>query len=551
MNRIESQVRTARRRLVLGQFGRALCMTLFAAAVVAMVAIAVPAVWPMEVDFDAWVSGWIGGSAAAAVIAAGIYALATAPSSASVAAEVDRRFGLRERLSSSLSLDPRKRDSAFGAALLADAETRAGQLAVAERFTLRPSRLGWLPIAVVPILAIVVLLAEPADRSTAGSTSAAAAADTEQVKRAARELKKRIQKQRREAEAEGLREAEELFEKLEADLDKITQREKLDRKQAMIELNDLKKQLEQRRDQLGTPDQMRRAMAQMKGLESGPAEKTAKAIQRGEFAKAREMVEELAKKLRDGDLSDREKQQLKKQLKQIEKQLERAAEEHEQKKKDLQRRMEEARREGRSADAAEMQQKLNELQQQDGQMQQMQKMAEALGSAAEAMQQGDASQAADALEGLSGQLGEMQQEMAELEDLESTLDQFSQSKNQMRCQSCGGAGCQSCQGKGFGAGQSDRPGDGIGQGSGFGDRPESETDTNTYETQVRGEVRRGKSIIAGFADGPNRKGISREDVKRAVEGALSEQSDPLENQTLPRDEREQTQQYFDRLREGG
>lgn len=93
-------------------------------------------------------------------------------------------------------------------------------------------------------------------------------------------------------------------------------------------------------------------------------------------------------------------------------------------------------------------------------------------------------------------------------------------------------------------------GDGLGRGSGAGDRPESEVDTNTYETQVRGNVKKGKAIIAGFADGPNRKGISREDVKHAVQSILSEESDPSENQTLPRTEREHAQQYFDQLREG-
>ncbi len=168
------------------------------------------------------------------------------------------------------------------------------------------------------------------------------------------------------------------------------------------------------------------------------------------------------------------------------------------------------------------------------------------------MQKGEGDQAADALDQMADQLGEMQQEMSELEDLDSALDQLSQSKNQMRCDKCGGAGCQQCQGNGmnFGMGQGNGNGDGLGSGSGYGDRPEQEEDTNTYDTQVRGDVKKGKAIIAGFADGPNRKGITREDVKLAIEGSLSEESDPTENQTLPRTEREHAQQYFDQLREG-
>ena len=57
-------------------------------------------------------------------------------------------------------------------------------------------------------------------------------------------------------------------------------------------------------------------------------------------------------------------------------------------------------------------------------------------------------------------------------------------------------------------------------------------------------------MIAGFADGPNRKGVTREDVKQAIQGSLGDPSDPSENQTLPRAEREHAQQYFDRLRDG-
>ena len=140
----------------------------------------------------------------------------------------------------------------------------------------------------------------------------------------ASQLKKRIQQQRRKAESEGLKEAQELFEKMEADLDKITKRQDLDRKDAMIAMNDLKKQLEERREQLGSSEQMRRALSQMKGLESGPGEKVAKSIEQGNFGKAEEMVKQLANKMRDGKLDDQEKQQLKKQIEQMKQAMKKA-----------------------------------------------------------------------------------------------------------------------------------------------------------------------------------------------------------------------------------
>jgi hypothetical protein len=505
----------------------------------------------MSVDFQTWTYAWLGGSVLAAIVAALAYAWWTVPSFASVALEVDKRFGLRERLSSSVSLDDDDRSSPFGIALVADAEKRANQLDVADRFSIKPSRLGLLPVSIIPVLAVVLMLVEPMSATSASSTSKSDVEEVKQVKTVASQLKKRIQQQRRKAESEGLKEAEALFEKMEADLDRITSRENMNRKDAMIAMNDLKKQLEERRGQLGSSEQMRRVLSQMKGLESGPGEKVAKSIEKGDFGQAQDMVKQLASKMRDGTLSEQEKEQLKKQVEKMREALKKAAEAHEQQKKDLERQIEQARREGRGAEAAELQQKLNQLQQKDAQMQQMGQMAEAMSKAAQAMQQGQSGEAADALEQMAEQLGEMQQEMSELEDLESALDQLSQSKNAMRCKSCGGAGCQQCQGSGMNFGMDGQGnGFGLGAGSGSGDRPEQEEDTNTYETQVRGEVKKGRAIIAGFADGPNRKGISREDVKQAIQGSLSEESDPTENQTLPRTEREHAQQYFDQLREG-
>ena len=127
----------------------------------------------------------------------------------------------------------------------------------------------------------------------------------------------------------------------------------------------------------------------------------------------------------------------------------------------------------------------------------------------------------------------------------------------MQCKSCSGSGCADCNGAGSQLAQgssgsqsnSRGNGNGLGKGSGFGDRPESETETNTYQTQVRGELSGGKAVIAGVADGPNRKGISREELKQAIEESLRSQGSPTENQVLPKAEREHAMQYFNQLRE--
>ncbi|EKJ99795.1 hypothetical protein RBSH_04879 [Rhodopirellula baltica SH28] len=563
-SKVESKVRSARRRMMLGKFGRTFAVTWFVGLIVATIAVGAMAITPLPLDrfglessevgaspltVQQWAMGWIVAATVVSMIVSAIVTMVSAPSVMRVAAEVDSRFGLKERLSSALSSDDSTDGkSAAGNALRQDAARRASKLDVAEKFALSPQRVSWLPLAIVPILAVMVFAIEPATEITSELNNEVNASEVRQVKIAAAELKKRLAQQKREADAKGLLEARELFEKMESQLDKITESKTLKRKDALLELNDIKEQIQARKDRLGSPEEMRKTLAQMKGLDGGPAEKVLSQIQKGEFGKAAEEIKKLAKQVKDGKLTDQQKEKLNKQIKKMAEQMKEAAKNHEEKKKQLREKIEQAKKEGRNEEAAKLQQKLNESESADAQMQQMQKMADAMQQAADAMQQGDESAAAQAMEEMSSQLGDMQMAMSELEDLESALGDLSQSKNQMNCKQCNGDGCQACQGQGFGEGE--EPGMGMGRGKGKGDRPEEETDVNTYDTQVRGKVKRGRAIIAGFADGPNRKGVTREDIQSAIESNLSEEGDPLEDQVLPRDEREQTREYFDRLREG-
>lgn len=551
MNAINTVVRRARRRLILNRFVQLASTALFIAWMLATIAIIAGAVWVLPVEPSRWNWGWIAGTSAVAVLIAVIRALASAPSLQRAASEVDARFGLRERLSSAVALPPHDRESTMGRALLDDAARRAEPLDVREQFSIAPNRLAWLPLMPAVMLAIALFLPPAAPPEPDEVLSATTVSQTAQTKTAAETLKRKIQQQRSQAEATGLKDAEEFFKKLEMDLDKLTKRPSLDQKEAMIALNDIKKQLDQRRDELGAPDQMRQALAKIDDMQRGPAGEVVKAMQKGDFTEAEKQVKALADQLRQGELTEQEQQELKKQIESLRDQLAKANEKHQQAKQQLQQQIDQAKREGRTEDAAKMQQQLNQLQAQDQQMQQMRQMAEAMNQAAQAMQAGQAGEAAEALENMADQLGELQAEMDQLQDLEDTLESLSQSKDQMRCQSCSGSGCQSCQGAGDGHGDSggssgSRPGSGAGRDVG----PADPLETSPYDTQVRGQPKQGRGIIAGFADGPNRKGVSREEIKDAVIGAINSPSDPLENQNLPRVERDHAREYFDRLRQG-
>jgi len=99
-------------------------------------------------------------------------------------------------------------------------------------------------------------------------------------------------------------------------------------------------------------------------------------------------------------------------------------------------------------------------------------------------------------------------------------------------------------------GQQGQPGMGLGDGQGQGARPEERTDTNFYETQVRGKVQSGEAIRTGSAIGPNRAGRSFEDVKEQITAELSEDAEPLVDVPLPRKELDHTKAYFQRYNKG-
>lgn len=550
MNAIRQQVSRARRRLILQQLGHSLVWCLFAGLIVALIGWVVPKIRPVPVDVATWQTWWLVGSIAASVVAALLYTWFRAPSLAAAAAEVDQRFRLKERLSSSLALNPEDTDSEAGRALLADAERRAKQIEVSDRFELRPHRRGLLPLLPALLLVTLVFVPDAVDDSQQAKASAQPPEQV-QVKKATEQLKKRLVQRRKAAEAKGLEDAGDLFKKLEAGIDKLQSKEGLDRKEALVGLNDLKKQLEERRNELGNREEMKRNLSSLKDLDQGPAEKVAKALQKGNFGEAQQELQKLAKKMQEGELTETEKKKLQEQMEKLQQKLQEAIDRHEQAKQQLAEQIEQAKREGRLDDAARMQQKLDQMKQQDRQMQQLQKMANGMGKAAQQMAQGDAKAAAGQLSDIADQLGDMQAQMDELGDLEMAMDQLMDAKESMRCSSCSGGGCSACQG--FGMGFSDQFSQqdwakGRGQGAGW--RDEEESETGNYDSQVRDKPGKGKAIAVGIASGPNRKGMTREDIKDVVQTAINEDADPLENQALPRAERRHAKEYFDRLRSG-
>ena len=116
METIRKQIAAARRRLLWQRFSRIASWTLFIVLAIAAFGAAVPKLWPLQVSSETWWWMWTGGALAVAGIVAGMITFWTRPSLAQTAIEVDHRFGLKERLSSSLALDETARETEMGRA---------------------------------------------------------------------------------------------------------------------------------------------------------------------------------------------------------------------------------------------------------------------------------------------------------------------------------------------------------------------------------------------------------------------------------------------------
>lgn len=553
MDQLRKQVARARRRLIIEQFlGRLIWCTLGALSL-ATIAIAAPRIFVIHGLHENWDTIWLIGSFAAAFVVAGAWTFISNRSPIDAAIEIDRRFDLRERVASSLSLSTEDQSTEAGRAVVNDALRAVGRIDVDDKFRVQIGRRAWWPL--VPAAAVFVLVAFFDNREASSNIDPNATAQSaEQTKNALESLRKKIEDQRKQAKAEGLKDADDLFKQIEQGTRELSQKNKVDPAKTHVKLNDLTRQLEERRKQLGGDEALKQQLQKMKEMGAGPADKAAQAMKQGDWNKALKEIDKLAKNIRDGKLTQAEQEQLAKQLQQMKDKLEAAADAHKQAAEDLKKQIDEQKKQGNLAKAGELQQKLDQMQKQQAQMDRMQKLAQQLGQAQQALQQGNGQKAADAMAQMAQQLDQMQKEMGEMKMLDAQMNEFQMAKDAMACKQCNGEGCQECQGNQFGMkggkNPNGKPGRGMGEGIGIGDRPEEKDKTGTRETQVKQKQRRGSATIEGLAEGPNIRGDVAQNIKEEMAASAAEPADPLTSDRLPQSRREHAEQYFEILREG-
>ncbi len=543
MEELKKQVARAHMRLTFQRFLRVLAGSLFVTFLVAAIAIAVPKIWAMDVSETVWNRGWLGGAAGLSLLIAGVWAYLNRRSTLEAAIEIDQRFGLKERVSSTFALSEQDLATEAGQTLVQDASRRVAKIDVGDKFQIKGGWKSALPL--VPAVLAFALIFLPNAKSEDQNVGASPLAVKKQIQNSTEDLKKKWAEAKRRAEEKDL-EAAKLFSELEKGVDNLSKLENADKKQAMVKLNDLAKDIKKRRDEIGDAQKLQQQLNQLKDLKKGPGSEMAKAMSKGNFAKAAEELAKLKQQLKAGDLSKEDREKMAEQIEKMAEKMQQMADAHQQARDELKKQIEQAKKEGDRAKAGQLQRKLNALNQQNQQMQKMQQMANNMQNASQAMKQGDAQQAQQALEKMAGDLREMAENMEELQMLDEAMEQLANAKDQMNCKSCSGQGCKECQGMGQGDGQGEQPGQGMGEGKGSGDRPEDKlADGSFYDSQVRAKIRRGKSITTGTTNGENLAGDALEEVRNAIEAAESESADPLTNVRLPKEFREHVREYFD------
>src|SRR5688500_9413133 len=104
MDKLRKQIRRAQSRLFLQRFLGYLVWCLFGTLLISSFAIAATKVWYIPVEPQAWLAAWLGGAVGLAVVLSLLLAFLRRQTGVEAAIEIDRRFGLKERVSSSLVL---------------------------------------------------------------------------------------------------------------------------------------------------------------------------------------------------------------------------------------------------------------------------------------------------------------------------------------------------------------------------------------------------------------------------------------------------------------
>ena len=538
-----SKVRQTQRRLNLKHFLTALVWSLTAALTACCVLVLADRFVPVATALPGVpLLGLLGGMLAFGVAAGAAVAWTTRHSAFDAALVLDRACGLKERVSTMMSVGD---EGPAVAALREDVERRTADVSVGERVPVTLPRFGWMPAVPSAVLA-ALLLVGPIDWIGVAQADRVGPEEKalveEQIKLLQKKLEEKKEKTPDAATDEKLAELTAELEKIAKDLDAGKE---IGVKDAVLKLNDLSKSLQEEKDKLKSTEAMKNSLAKLPTMNDGPAQEFGEAVKDGDFDKAGEELKKVMDKLTEGKLDEKDKEKLAKQLQKMAEQMRDAA--------DLKKKEDELRKSLPPGSKA-LKEELKKLEMQKQKMDQLKKLADKLSQCSKCMggqkagdQPGAASKGGmseqqmkemeEALAGAQDMLTQMQSDAETSEAMSMMMDELSQCKGGM------------CQGQTPGRmrNMSDMA---RGAGIGAGDREEAADKTGSRQTRIRGELHKGPAFITGRTKAGQFRGQTSAEIRTEVASAAQQAEEAVSRQKVPRDYKEHTRDYFEQLNQG-
>lgn len=568
MGDIRRVIRAAALRLWLGSLLGALVMLMAGAMLGIMLARVIEKTFGLTFGWDL-VALWAGG---VVVLGALAYSLIRRRRAAGVARVLDERAGLRETLSTALAVEASP--DPWAKVVVETATYRARTLRVGDAIPITAPRFWPAPIAAGAALALVWIAYPALDlfgKEAARKVQATQEQELTQVKaeiqadqKKLADLIARAKVEFNDDKAPGASDGEKPKEE---DVESL-------RRQAVKQLTNLAEQIQQQREgeKSGEMAALREAMQKLKQPGPGPLDEMHRALSRGDFQKAREQMDQIAKQMGDGSMSPEQKAQLEKQLENLSKQLDNLAKTQE----DMAKKLEKAGLDKQTAEelakkaadpealkkaleklenlSAEQKQQLQEMMQSACKAgEQCQNMAQAMGQMAQGMSQEGLTQ-----EGMEG-LEALETELSEMEMLETDLDAMEAALKECKSQLAKLGDCLggSCDGDGEGQGMGTwRPGESTRFGSGSGGPgkgngglgPEEEPiDFQQEKKKAGGQTRPGPIIGQRLVYAEQVRGESSAEMSATVQAASEAAADAIEGMQVPRELHAAVKHYFGRL----
>ncbi len=470
-----------------------------------------------------------GGLLGVGLLVAVVLAVIRAPSRLAAALSLDERFGLRERVTTSLTLAPGVEATPAGQALMADVGARVGKLDVGERF---PVRVAWTA-ALVPVCAAALALLAVFYQPVIPVANASNGDDPTQSINVPPELQKKLEKLAKkptEKTPDAVQERSKELKEIDAELEKLVNKPVGTKEQLQKlakDLTDLESDVKRREKDLAQKSQALKE--QLKNLDKmtkkdndkkGPGKELEKALAQGDFEKAKEEAEKLAKKLQDGELTDKEKDELTKEIKDLKEKLEKLADKQEEEEK-----LKNLAREGK-IDQETLEREMAALKKEKDSLKDLKEIAEQLEQAEQAMTEGNAEKAAQGMKKAGEKMKRMRGNKKELDELADKLQNI-QDARRMAGETMDG-----------------RPVPGAGR------RPESkEGDFTSRPSQANVDFdAKGRKEITDLVPGSAFKKKSSKEMAGEITQASQEAAEAKENQRVDRAAKEMYKGYFENLR---